>query len=284
MADITKDTFNRSKYYARVIFQQGRDVADFELNELQQIMQNTLSTAFKTLFGNVCFYDGLKVVVTSVANKIRITRGSALFNGMWYELVSDTDIALPDPPSAGTRVDKVYARFSLIEVTSVHDPDIIDEENFGFETAIREKMNVEFLVGGSVPGDTETYTHVYLADVTRRAGVTVVQADDITDKRNVVTNSVTTLLKQGVLNEGGVPFIKANTLANRPVPTNSGMVYIVIDADDDAPCIFHDTGTWVPIGGSLNIYVDSGTNPDYTGVKYKLVVKDGQPYMEVIEA
>ena len=32
-----------------------------------------------------------------------------------------------------------------------------------------------------------------------------------------------------------------------------------------------------------HIYEDEGTNPDYTGVKYRLVMIDGKPYMEVVE-
>ena len=36
-------------------------------------------------------------------------------------------------------------------------------------------------------------------------------------------------------------------------------------------------------GGQV-LYFDEGEDPDYIGIKYKLVVIDGQPYLEVIES
>lgn len=185
MADVIKDIYVESKNYRKVIFQHGRDVCDFELNELQDIMQGMLSRYWKTTYGNMCYANSWKVVGTGETNAVTIKSGVLFKNGKFIVNSNDFTFNVPEPPPSGTRTDRVYLKITQVEITSDEDPEIIEGDNIFGETALRDKISVEVLVsqGGGVPTDSGGIEYFELAFILRTSGQDLVSEAIVTDTR-----------------------------------------------------------------------------------------------------
>lgn len=184
MADILKDSFLESKQHTKVIFQRGRDVLDFELNELQDCIR-VMTSRVGAMFGNGAFVVGdLRCVGDNVTANLLITATSPagfLVDGQPVRLDANTTLAIP--AAAGTY--KVYAIVSEIEVD---DP--TPQAELGV-TSRRRKYTITFAQTlGAIPTGTGKLwaggtQYAYLADVIR-AGTAPIPPGNVTDKRSLV--------------------------------------------------------------------------------------------------
>ena len=180
MADITQDTFSEDQDAptTKVIFQQGRDVLDSELNEAQDNLRVVGYRAGKTASGDGVAL-GFRVTTTGNNNEVRVGSGACLADGIPIIMGSNTDVAVPAAPVSGTRVDYLYLRLQEAEVS---DPAPLS--GLG-ELSRRRKITVSFVVGEGAtltttgdPWTGGTYYFVICA-ITRTSGVSVVSNNDI---------------------------------------------------------------------------------------------------------
>lgn len=202
MADITKDSFNEANDFTKVVFQRGRDLMDFELNEFQDILR-----VFSARLGQVgvglwqaaasisypySSDNGLEVVVspTSTPNEVQINAGTFIVDGIVQDYTVPTTLVLPAP--AGTiQYDIVYISVTESEVA---DPNAVPQIG---PTTVRRQLATTVLTyrTASLPFDPsfpvnpaawlwQGQTRYYpIAVVTRPALTAVVTAADIFDLR-----------------------------------------------------------------------------------------------------
>jgi len=202
MADITKDSFNEANDFTKVVFQRGRDLMDFELNEFQDILR-----VFSARLGQVgvglwqaaasisypySSDNGLEVVVspTSTPNEVQINAGTFIVDGIVQDYLLPTTFVLPAP--AGTiQYDIVY--IAVVE-SEVADPNAVPQIG---PTTVRRQLTTTVLTyrTASLPFDPsfpvnpatwlwQGQTRYYpIAVVTRPALTAVVTAADILDLR-----------------------------------------------------------------------------------------------------
>ena len=129
MADLTKDSFSETNLFTKVLFQRGKDVVDFELNELQD---NERVSRYRTNYaglqagsainGNTPLNpgsgdDGFLAVGTSLANSLTLKAGWLLCDGIPIPLWVDTVLSGFSTPGSN-RTDTVYVAVSEVEVTN----------------------------------------------------------------------------------------------------------------------------------------------------------------------
>lgn len=153
--DITRDTFDATKGFRKVIFQKGRPPFDAEFNEAQDnILYHAKAPASQWLTRNAASGLGKgfrpkEAPSGSTVNDFAIERGVIWRNGEFYELTADilysdqvdeNGVALTAlaPPSSGTRADVVYLDVYEAEISGTQDTDIVDP-TYGVETARRIK-------------------------------------------------------------------------------------------------------------------------------------------------
>lgn len=202
MADITKDSFNEANDFTKVVFQRGRDLMDFELNEFQDILR-----VFSARLGQVgvglwqaaasisypySSDNGLEVVVspTSTPNEVQVNAGTFIVDGIVQDYLTPTTLVLPAP--AGTiQYDIVY--IAVVE-SEVADPNAVPQIG---PTTVRRQLTTTVMTyrTASLPFDPsfpvnpatwlwQGQTRYYpIAVVTRPALTAVVTAADILDLR-----------------------------------------------------------------------------------------------------
>jgi hypothetical protein len=192
MADISKNSFDPTKDYRKVIYQRDRPVLDFELNESQDIQR--FQQGWLVQYANGDFYLGDGFLVHPVdspelrGNRVAVRHGSVVHMGRRVPLEADYTIGDDDSPLTTPvgedREDIVYVKYFEEEVTSVDDPNIVDPE-FGQETAIRLRVRALVRVeeGGQIPCPALGETVFEIARLHRRSGVTAITADQIEDTR-----------------------------------------------------------------------------------------------------
>lgn len=191
MADITRDSYQDSKNYSRLIFQRGRFAIDSEYNELQQIIEAREARALRNILGDVGAAKGTACQVGTdgvTANQVTIAAGIYTIRGCTIEVFNTVTIAGLTTPG-GARQDTVWMSITESEIDSVADPNIAVVQ-LG-ETTRRRQFTVNFGVNeGSAtpPADTAgepwaggtkyiTLAHLY------RSASAVVAANQIVDRR-----------------------------------------------------------------------------------------------------
>ena len=162
-ADVTRDTYDKTKSYDSLIWQKGKPVLDAELNEMQRMIRSRLQK-FMDTYGGMFFNDALKITEsgTSQTNNFLIKAGEGLVKGLEFYFGSDTeytgqvgdetfirqfywdaDVTVPalNTPSGSDRDDLVVAVLVMQEIDSTQDSNLQDP-NLARETAIRWKVNV----------------------------------------------------------------------------------------------------------------------------------------------
>ena len=203
MADITKDSFNEANDFTKVVFQRGRDLLDFELNEFQDILR-----VFSARLGQVgvglwqaaaatpsypySSDNGLQVVPspTSTPNEVQINAGTFIVDGIVQDYLAPTTLVLP-ASAATVQYDVVYIAVTEAEVA---DPNAVPQIG---PTTVRRQLSTSVLtyrtaslpIDPSFPANPAAWlwqgqTRYYaVAVVTRPALSTVVTAADILDLR-----------------------------------------------------------------------------------------------------
>jgi len=188
---VVLSTYDKALHYVELIFQRGRDVGDWELNELQKILRvntvESLSAAERS--GVRAKPDGGALLTpTGNPNEILVKQGWFHIDGQAYYLETDTVVALPAPDAFFNRIDFLY--FTVAEAsyrdTALEHPSIN-------ETTLRRRMDLSISVssaalpatgaGMSYEGNTRSYV---FGAVFRPVGVPIVaigQCFDLTRRQ-----------------------------------------------------------------------------------------------------
>lgn len=209
MADIIKNSFAESNRHTKVIFQRGRDVTDYELNELQD---NLRVSNYRALWAGVqaeTQNPGANDLSWQVqenpggdtANKVFIQgRSTSAPTCSGYIIVDGVPLYLAAPgvtvagfttnPGPGARVDKLWLR---VEEQEIADPNAVSRLG---ETTRRKKLIYSWVItedAAADPTSTNPITlplwvdggvrHFLMATISRPAGVANIVTSDITDTR-----------------------------------------------------------------------------------------------------
>jgi hypothetical protein len=189
VADTTKDSFNESLLHTKVVFQRGKDVLDFELNEFQDILRIQQYRSLVAQSGNLnpgSNDDGYLVVGTGEANSVTVKAGSLFCDGIPIILTEDlTYDAFTTYGGGGFIYDTVYLMVSEQETA---DPASIVQLG---ETTRRRKLFLELghVTGVDLPPDSlqavwEGGTRYFaLARIKRVGAIADIDEDDVVDLR-----------------------------------------------------------------------------------------------------
>lgn len=190
MADIVKNSYFESKQYQRLIFQRGKDLADFELNELQDIQRVQRRRTFASIFGHGFVGSGFEILPSANPNEILIRNGDALIQGEFINNPVTFPISGLTTPGA-PRVDIVYLEAREVEIDFTQDNDI-GEPGVG-ELARRVKLEWEVKVdegSSTLPpttGDLHSAgIHRELIGFLNRPASPTIGAADIIDSRRII--------------------------------------------------------------------------------------------------
>ena len=179
MSEITQNSYNETDLNQKVVFQKGRDVCDYELNEAQDNLR-VLQYRIAQILGGDGVATGIRVTSLGVANQVQV--GAGTFNAAGYRgSVSNTLITGLTTPASGSRTDIVYARFREL---TVDDPRPLTELGV---LSQRKVLSVTFGVaqGGPLPTSTGfpweggDY-YMGLASIARHASQPIILSSDIT--------------------------------------------------------------------------------------------------------
>ncbi len=192
MADITKDIFDLTKQRQKVLYQRGRDVADFELNEAQDIQRVQRRKTFESLFGSGFVGIGFQIIPVVSSNEINIGAGVGLIQGEYVENFSTIVISGLTTPSGSDRTDIVYLEVREVERDSIQDPDIL-AGGIG-ETARRIRIEFEVKVdeGSIILPPTTGELHdggihrELLGFINRLDGVATIDLAQLSDSRTIL--------------------------------------------------------------------------------------------------
>lgn len=282
MADVVKDSYSEALQQTKVLFQRGRDVIDFELNELQDILR---VVAFRQFLNGIQKQngsyllnpgsndDGYLVVGTSANNSVTLKAGVLFCDG--FPIILGSDATFSGFTTAGApRTDTVY--LSVFE-SEVADPAQVSQLG---ETTKRRKLTITVNVSitglAGVPSNSSLEifqggVHYFaIANVTRRNGDPQILSTDVVDLRGVLPPSFIKNLQLQTSGKGstlvGSQAITYGTFPLAASPASGGFFQLAIGTvyDQLAELIgwFNYFATITPI--SANYTIDSGGIRDRT--------------------
>lgn len=158
MANVTRDSYDATKEFTTLRYQQGEPVADFELNEAQDIAQG-----YRGFKAQDLQEEGVSELTDFAlsnfgAGDFDIAPGKLSREGLRYEILSTTaasalGLTLTAADGAQDRIDTVYLELRLIEINATTDPSIA-VGSLG-ETAVRKKIEANLAVVEGTPGGAE---------------------------------------------------------------------------------------------------------------------------------
>lgn len=205
MADVLKDSYDESRLFTRVVFQRNKDVCDFELNELQEIITvflfRTMYNGTQNVFSGMnplnpgSNDDGWKVVGTGASNSVTIDAGWLFCDGIpLNNAASFSQGGFTTYGGAGSRTDVVYLEVTEVEVD---DPNQVPQLG---DTTKRRQLQVTVGISttgmGGVPPNTseeiwEGGAHYFpIASINRPTGQAIINSGDVTDLRKLLPPSI----------------------------------------------------------------------------------------------
>lgn len=184
MADISRNSFDATKGYQEVIFQQVKPLLDFDLNEAQQILTDRIARSVAAMLGEANLLGGSGFLSsTGGARTVAVAAGAAMQNGvviLWPAVASLQ--VFGGGTVSGIHTSTVYCEWWDEEIDSAEDAGILDA-TFG-ESARRTKRNVTIGVNigsASLPTFDPGRFGFKIGTVTHDfAGGTTILATDIT--------------------------------------------------------------------------------------------------------
>lgn len=189
--NVSRNTFDPTKNFDRVIFNQKRSLLDAELNEAQDILAEMTSLLSEQGVGDGPFGDSFEVFATGNDNEISVRAGAFWNRGNLVRIHQDTIISNLTLPVAGDRIDQVYIKYSIVSIDSSTDSELIDPE-IGIETATRRQIQAEVDVaeGVSIPTvDFETEFVIPIAQINRLNLDPSITQDMIVDTRKAASRN-----------------------------------------------------------------------------------------------
>jgi hypothetical protein len=153
--DITRDTFDRTKHFSRVLQQQGRVTVDADANEQSAILLHYLRTLARDLIGPYAapVENGGFLLSYDEADGFKISAGRYYVDGILveneaectYSTQPDYTLAPDDPIAAAIKDAKGQAFWAYLDVwerhiTALDDPEIREVALGGPDTATRSKV------------------------------------------------------------------------------------------------------------------------------------------------
>lgn len=191
MSNLSYDSFNYNKRYAKVKFQYRRHLMDNELDELQDIANAQIGDNMEQLYSTEGVTYGLEVQENTgdTANKVKVLTGFVLkYNvdnqyGFLVLRIAEQVVTGFTTPGA-LRTDTLYLDVYKEEIDSTEDANIINPYET-VETSRREKLVADFAIneGASGPPAVVPSGHAYieLARITRGAGDANINTADISE-------------------------------------------------------------------------------------------------------
>lgn len=140
MADIVKDTLDKSARQRKIVFQQKKPLLNYELNLAQDILREGFEEFSRYSIGDNYAGDSFKVYPSALPNEIIIKKGTIYHKGVPVNMSVDVTEDMPLPPGLGSRQDLVYLVWSIEEVDSPMDPAI------GFVTSKQNQLIMEIII------------------------------------------------------------------------------------------------------------------------------------------
>lgn len=149
MADIAKDTFNKSLRQRKVVFQQKKPLLNYELNLAQDILKESLEEFTKISIGDNFSGDSFKVVQgRSGFTEVIVKKGTFYQNGIPVYLNQDVligvDVIGGGAASEGGQTDIVYATWRVEQINGPIDPLI------GFVTTQEQRIDLKIMYESGV--------------------------------------------------------------------------------------------------------------------------------------
>ena len=206
---VSRVSFDPTKNYLEVQFNENVSLLDSELNEVQKITRFFEMDASQKLLGASVLGEDWLVFPSANTNAIMVKAGTFFFKGYQFVLYQDTEITGLSTPGAN-RTDTVYVLYQETVVTSLEDPNILDP-NVGAPTTQRIQLSFQIYVaeGESSPPVTG-YSYFQIGTLNRLAGNPNVTSGMIQDDRSLLVNTYVLNGLQVVQGIGG-PF---NVLVN----------------------------------------------------------------------
>ena len=224
MADISRDTYDRSKGQSKVVFQQKKPLLNYELNLLQDILNEKSIDISRYGLGDNFIGDSFTLYPSTLPNEIFIKKGLFYHKGYPIELTEDVRINGLSTPGAN-RVDSVFAEWYLDEIDGTDDPSIKDS-NLGFETSNQERIILEIKIRENAE-DTNTSDPSITTDINPDPVLETITYDG-TDKTISLDPLSGNVFPDWLLNNfsSGVTFTTSDPYNPGPFTINSSSVLL----------------------------------------------------------
>lgn len=191
---VSRVSYDPTKNYQEIQFNQDVSLLDSELNELQKIIRGNIEEMRRVMVGAACAGDEWRVVANSNVNSITVKAGTFFHFGAILENHQDTTVAFLSTPTLN-RTDVVFVEYYQTLVDSTQDPNILDPQ-VGMETTQRFQMvyNIRVAEGSTVPTPTAGRNYFRIATLQRQAGNPSITEAMISDDR---THTMQTYMVRG---------------------------------------------------------------------------------------
>lgn len=167
--DFSRDTFDATKHFSRVLMQQGRVQLDADWNEQTSILLHYLRTLAKDILGPAAAVgDGFKIKVED--NKIKIGAGRMYVDGILCENDTDTNFIeqknYPNP-TMPTKDGSYLVYLDVWErhITALEDDSIREKALGGADTATRTEVvwqvKISDLLTDNISGCEDAFNNVF---------------------------------------------------------------------------------------------------------------------------
>lgn len=185
MANISRNSYNETSQYDKVIQQQGMPMTDYDYNELQDIQRVKLRRVISELLGDGAVGTGWQIT-PGTGMQVNVLSGSYYLNGYRAVNVSNQTLTI-NAASGSARTDIIYLQVTESEIDSVADPSI-KHPSLSIEPTRRTKITaIPVYAAGTttVPANTSTTFYVLLGTLAIGGSSTSITSGMITDNRFV---------------------------------------------------------------------------------------------------
>lgn len=281
----SRDSFDESKKYKKVVKQQGTPSVDSEFNEAQDLLRYELRRTIADLHSdrtlkniNTGFFGfEIRESGSNPVNNFTIKAGTALVNGIRVTNENDIEytaqsVAATLTPPGSTRTDEVYLHLFYTEVGISGDYNLaLVTPNGAIETSKRLQLQwlVKVAEGTTTPVNDSTNTYMKLAEIKRTSSTSILQSM-ITNTANLVGVPKIPTLVSVVTDYDGVDVVDTTLLGFKEHRPHTSFVRIY----------WGDTG--VGTGASNSFTVNSNRAGSYSAnalIGYTLTDANGDKFL-----
>ena len=206
MANFSRDPLdvlqeNQQKGYVGLYLEQGVPFLDRDFNLLQDLITATVRSLIQRYIGDgvAAAQPGFQVTAIPANNDFQIGAGTALVAGLEVSLSAPLNyrdqtgvpnLRTPSASQPNPREDIVYLEVWLEEVDGAADADLLNSNDVGMQTSVRQRPTWQVLVAenGLPPAPAPGRVHLHLARLTRPRSQAQIDDAVITDLRQPLDN------------------------------------------------------------------------------------------------